>query len=153
MSVGSAARTTGIAFSAALSLVWAVPSQAAGRAAKSAQQLDAYVKIWGRDSGVSAANVQRYYAPQVTYYGKRMSRGQVYRDKLRFIRAWPYRSYRIAPGTFSSGCGRAHVCSARGVLVWEWKSSARRRINGASRLGLTYSDGQIIKETAIPLRR
>src|SRR6185503_1091260 len=38
---------------------------------------------------------ERDYAPYVSYYDKRVDHDTVMRDKARFVRRWPQRSYRL----------------------------------------------------------
>src|SRR3954451_13135627 len=67
------------------------------------RRLITHVSTWSRGPGVNAANVAHHYADRTIYYGKRMSRREVLRDKLQYIAVWPRRRYSIIPGTVSSG--------------------------------------------------
>lgn len=98
----------------------------------------------------------QHYGARVVYYGKLMSRDQVLADKLRFIRAYPYRTYEIAPGSTSTTCSEPDICVARAVLLWERRSASGEASSGASRLRLELSrreGGKIVRESANVLRR
>lgn len=119
-----------------------------------AQRLDRYVRLWERDENVNPETLREYYSDRVVYYGKPMSRDAVYRDKLRFIRTYPYRTYSIVPGSFRSRCGGG-VCRVEAVLSWSRETRGGRRTNGASRLTLVFTNdagGKILRESAVTLR-
>jgi hypothetical protein len=119
------------------------------------QRMRDYVRVWEADERVGPAAMRTYYADRVIYYGKPMSRREVLADKLRFIRAYPERSYDIAPGTLRTRCGPDH-CEARAILLWRRASARGRTESGASALTLVFSAaerGRIVRESARTLRQ
>lgn len=147
-------RALAVAFVATLALSALLVSPAA--AMSPGERLDRYVSIWQSNDRVTRDTVREFYADRVIYYGKRMTRDEVYRDKLRFIRAWPIRTYDIAPGSFRSRCDRSGVCRARAVLRWTRAKPDGRSKSGASRLTLVFAKsegGRIIRESATNIRR
>lgn len=119
------------------------------------QRLRDYVRVWEADERVGPNAMNAYYADRVIYYGKAMSRREVLADKLRFIRAYPERSYDIAPDTLRTRCTPAR-CEARAVLLWKRTNARGRTEQGASALTLVFSaanQGRIVRELATTLRR
>lgn len=119
--------------------------------------LDDYFALWDNDGAVTPANVARLYARQITYYGHAMSRADLYRDKLGFIRQWPKRRYQVEPGTASKRCDATEsTCVFSAVLSWE-RSGASGTQTGRSRVNLTVAqdDGglKIVREGAVTLAR
>lgn len=118
------------------------------------QRMRDYVRVWEADERVGPRAMGAYYADRVIYYGKPMTRREVLADKLRFIRAWPERTYDIAPGSLRTRCNPAS-CEARAVLLWSRTSASGRREQGASALTLVFdarARGRIVRESATNLR-
>jgi len=118
------------------------------------KRLRDYVRVWESDERVGPAAMQAYYADQVIYYGKSMSRRGVLADKIRFIRTYPSRSYDIAPGSVRTQC-RGGECRARAILEWRRSTRAGATQSGASELTLVFSaaaGGRIVRESARTLR-
>ena len=118
------------------------------------QRMREYLRIWEGNENALTGGVNTYYAERVTYYGKNMTRSQVLADKLRYDRAFPQRSYDIAPGSLRTKCEKG-VCQARAELRWIRTDTSGRRENGASDLRLAFSaggDGRIVRESARTLR-
>lgn len=124
-------------------------------APRAEQRLRDYVRVWEADERVGQRAMQAYYADEVLYYGKRMTRREVLADKRRFIRAFPERTYDIAPGSLRTRCDRAQ-CEARAVLLWRRATPSGRTREGASALTLVFSareGGRIVRESATNLPR
>lgn len=120
-------------------------------------KLDSYFAIWADNGQVTQETVDHLYAPRVVYYGQMMTREQVFRDKLAFIRRWPDRHYRIAPGSASKSCTtREDACTLTATLLWDARGPRGRR-SGQSRirLELERQDGSltIARESGTALRR
>ncbi len=149
-----------ISTAAALMVIAALgPAAAQGAGASdeasAERRLRDYVHVWEQDELVAPRAMRTYYADSLIYYGKRMTREQALADKRRFIRAWPQRSYDIAPGSLRTRCGGG-VCEARAVLVWRRTGAGGRTQSGASALTLVFSQaagGRIVRESATTLRR
>ena len=81
--------------------------------------IQAYLALWSHNGDITAAAVSRFYAPDVVYYGKRLTRAQVLADKLRYIRAWPVRRYTEVPGSIQAHCNADRsVCRVSVVMSW-----------------------------------
>ncbi|MDB5594573.1 MAG: exported protein of unknown function [Hyphomicrobiales bacterium] len=140
-----------------LATLAAAPMQAQAQAQDWAQQqVDRYVRVWSTNEGVNRDSMREFYADRVVYYGRSMTREQVFADKLRYIAHWPQREYRMVPGTVSAKCDSAHeVCRATGVMRWSRTSNTGRSASGESRMSFTLtrsSGGKIIRESAVTLR-
>ena len=115
--------------------------------------VQAYFAMWSSDDGVNAASVKRFYAPDVTYYGKRMTRAQVLADKRAYIRAWPVRSYREVPGTFAARCnGDLSLCHVTTDMAWRRTSRTGAVSTGRATIAFDFvpADGgrKIARESA-----
>jgi hypothetical protein len=118
--------------------------------------LEDYVRIWSSDRDVNIATVNKYYAPVVTYYGRQMGRNQVLDDKLRYIRRYPVRSYKIVEGTVAVACNTQRtMCTTSGVMQIQLVDRDGRTLSRMAKLLLTMSSaagGQIIRESAVNTR-
>ncbi|HEX3181807.1 MAG TPA: hypothetical protein VHR44_11235 [Beijerinckiaceae bacterium] len=141
-----------VAFAGSCSAAFSQEAYSPLSTATAQRRLEAYVDTWSANNGINAANVSRYYADRVIYYGKPMSRQQVLRDKLNYIAVWPERYYHIVPGTVSAFCDRQHTaCRVSGVMVWDRRSRVGHRSVGSARLTLILSrasGGRIVRESA-----
>ena len=131
-------------------LVLAAPAQAtpAGRAA----HMDEYLSIWSSNAAITPATVARLYAARVDYYGRPMSAGDVYRDKLAFVRRWPVRRYAAVPGTVGNDCDDASPrCRVSAVMRWSRADRAGHGQSGTNtvRLDLAREGGtlKIVRES------
>jgi hypothetical protein len=75
----------------------------------------------------------------VSYYGKEISRGELLRDYLAFVKRWPERSYHIRPGSIEAQCIRGpDICNVNAILDWVAVSQKRgKRSEGQSTWVLT----------------
>lgn len=81
--------------------------------------IQAYLAMWSHNDAVTAAAVDRFYAPSVVYYGKRFSRAEVLADKLRYIKAWPVRHYAEVPGSIQARCNADRSrCHVSVIMAW-----------------------------------
>ena len=103
------------------------------------QEMNRYFSIWNSDSTVNLNSVAHIYARQVNYYGKLMTPAQVYRDKLNYIRQWPFRKYWVVPGSVSKDCNPAQTtCRITAILSWKKVDrSGRQGSKGANTITLT----------------
>ncbi len=130
---------------AVLTLVLALPLATVARAddggtrAEAERSLQSYLAMWSSDARVTAATVERFYAPQVVYYGKSFSRAKVLADKQAFIRSYPVRDYREVPGTFAGSCNddrsRCHVSAE---VAWRRVDRHGVASTGRARLGFDF---------------
>ncbi len=110
-----------------------------GSRADAERAVQAYFAMWSSNAGINAGLVARFYAPDVTYYGKRMSRAQVLADKQAYIRAWPVRSYREVPGTFSARCTRdLGLCHVTTDMAWRRVSRSGAESTGQATISFDF---------------
>lgn len=110
-----------------------------GSQADAERALQSYLAMWSSNAGVTAGAVQRFYAPSVVYYGKRFSRAAVLADKRNYIRAWPVRSYREVPGTFSARCnGDRSLCHVSADMTWRRVSRHSDVSTGRARIAFDF---------------
>lgn len=84
--------------------------------------------------------LERVYAAEVDYFGKRTTRQAILRDKKAFIERWPERSYTIVPGTLNTNCTRNNICEVTGMVNYRTSSRARNATSeGAARFRLGLS--------------
>ncbi len=88
--------------------------------------IDRYLTVWADNARVTPMTVAHFYAQSVDYYGKAMSNGAVYRDKVAFVTQWPVRRYDVVPGSVSQTCDASNThCRVTAVLRWS-KADGRR---------------------------
>lgn len=118
--------------------------------------IGAYLAMWSHNADVTAAAVERFYAPTVTYYGRRFTRAQVLADKLRYIKAWPVRHYAEVPGSIQARCnGDRSLCRVSAIMTWRRIARDARVSTGRARIGFDFvpveGGRKIARETARPL--
>lgn len=122
-------------------------------------RMDAYFAIWSNNASVTREAVDALYARQVDYYGRSMSRANVYHNKQYLIRLWPDREYRVEPGSVSKTCdAAADRCQVTAILDWKAANSVRAvGTQGATTLvlGLSRENGvlKIDRESGVPVAR
>ena len=124
-----------------------------GTKADAEQALQAYLAMWSSNDDITAAAVDRFYAPQVIYYGKPFTRARVLADKQAYIRAWPVRAYHEVPGTFRAECnGDRSLCHVSADMAWRRVSRRNVVSAGRARIGFDFvpADGarKISRESA-----
>ena len=119
--------------------------------------VDRYLTVWADNARVTPAAVMHFYARSVVYYGKAMSNGAVYRDKIAYVEQWPVRHYDVVPGSVGQTCdaGRMH-CHVTAILRWSKANAARGRSSqGANTMTLDLvreADGpKIARESGTPV--
>ena len=127
----------------ALSCAVAPPGLAQSGEARSVarmQQLSAklarsYLQTWSSSTRAALMHVPQLYAPQISFYGRRLDHHKLMREKARFLQRWPVRSYAHRPGTMRISCdARAARCLVRSVVDWRAESPVRRAVSrGVSR--------------------
>ena len=138
--------------------LWGLASLAVpAAAAEPVAQMDRYFSIWADNARVTPDTVGRLYASRVVYYGKPMTRSDVYRDKLSYIHQWPDRHYAVLPGSLAKSCDATQsACRISAVLSWE-KADPRRgqASKGANTINLMLvrEDGilKIARESGTPV--
>lgn len=129
----------------------------AARAEGSDAVMAQFFATWDRDATVTPAAVDALYARRVVYYGRSLTNGQVYADKLAFTRRWPDRRYAVVPGTVAKSCdGGRTWCRVDATLAYRTRSDARGAIaSGWTRvtLSLAREDGRlkVVREAGRPV--
>ncbi len=119
--------------------------------------IDRYLTVWADNARVTPTMVAHFYARSVDYYGKPMTNGAVYRDKVAYITQWPLRRYDVVPGSVSQSCDAGHThCRVTAILRWSKADAARVRLGqGANTmtLDLVREDGglKIARESGTPV--
>lgn len=124
-----------------------------GTKAEAEQAVQAYLALWSRNSGINEASVERFYAPNVVYYGKSMSREAVLADKQAYIRQWPSRDYREVPDSLTATCNADRsLCKVSADMTWRRVSRGSDVSTGRARLTFDFvpAEGRrkIAKESA-----
>lgn len=140
----------------AVPLLAVLVAPAAAAPASRAAHMDEYLSIWAHNDAINPDTVARLYGRRVDYYGRAMSAGDVYRDKLAFVRRWPVRSYAAVPGTVSNDCSDATPrCRVSAVMRWSRAGRGGGRESGTNtvRLDLAQEDGtlKIVRESGEPV--
>ena len=119
--------------------------------------VDRYLTVWADNARVTPTAVTHFYARSVDYYGKTMSNGAVYRDKIAYVEQWPLRRYDVVPGSVGQTCDAGHMhCHVTAILRWSKANTARGRSSqGANTmtLDLVREAGglKITKESGTPV--
>ena len=101
--------------------------------------IQAYLAMWSHNADVTAAAADRFYAPIVVYYGKRLNRAQVLADKLRYIRAWPVRHYSEVPGSIEASCNADRSrCRVSVVMAWRRLGRGSKVSSGRARVAFDF---------------
>jgi hypothetical protein len=119
---------------AAPTLAWAQPE----REVQAAQLTRAYLETWSSNGKASLSQVRQVYAPQVYFYGRRLTHSALEAEKRRFLARWPSREYALRPDSVSVSCD-SRFCVVSGILDWSAESVARGAVvRGVSSLVQTF---------------
>jgi hypothetical protein len=80
---------------------------------------------WSRGNAAALAALDRLYATEVDYFGKRLSRDEVLADKRRFSERWPGRTCKVQSSYAECNASQCFVDS---YLKWETRSPARKAV-------------------------
>ena len=128
-----------------------------GNKAEAERAVQNYLSMWSSNADVTAAAVQRFYAPRVIYYGRVFSRAAVLADKRAYIRSWPVRSYREVPGSFAAQCNSDRsLCHVSADMTWRRINRRNVVSTGRARIGFDFvpveGTRKIARESARLLR-
>ena len=119
--------------------------------------IDRYLTVWADNTRVTPLTVAQFYARSVDYYGKQMTNGAVFRDKMSYVTQWPSRLYDVVPGSVGETCdARQTRCRVTAILRWSKADAALGRVDrGANTmtLDLVREDGElkIARESGTPV--
>jgi len=92
----------------------AAPAPAAEKAGDPARVRDfimRYHTVWSGSGRDAARALDGFYGDSVRYYGHRLAKAEVLRDKARFAARWPMRDYQVDGRSLRVSCG-AETCRA-----------------------------------------
>jgi hypothetical protein len=96
-----------------------------------------YNEFWSLPNDRSLDFINKIYANNVNYYGKQVSKRQIYLEKTRFAERWPERIYAVRWGSISVNCNG--FCRIEGIVDWYARSLPRNaRSSGAATVELTW---------------
>ncbi len=105
-----------------------------------------YLQLWSTSNQAALADVNQIYGREIRFYGRNVSRRELWNEKRRFTRRWPIRSYGHRPGTMRTDCDVARqTCRVRAIIDWTAADPNRgARSRGASlfELGIDFSGPQ-----------
>jgi hypothetical protein len=84
-----------------------------------------------RSANEALANAQSAYAEQLSYFGKKMHRSEVLKDKEQYFKRWPSRSYALREDSVSVWCA-GNVCQVTGLYDWFVSSLTRGKRAGGT---------------------
>ena len=104
-----------------------------------------YLATWSASNQAALAQVAHLYAPKVSFFGRRLDRQALRREKAHFIQRWPVRSYTHRPGTMGVTCDpERRRCLVRSIM--DWHAEGRRSLvsRGSARFvqGIDFSAGR-----------
>lgn len=109
---------------------------------------------WDADQALAKASTS--YSGFVDFYGKKLTRDDVLRDKIQYMARWPVRSVQPRDESILVGCDQ-NVCSISGIYDWAVSNPLKnKRISGVSKFfyQLQMSNPpQVIKENGIVIER
>jgi hypothetical protein len=112
----------------------------------SADLANSYLRIWSSGDSAAIDDVHDVYAPRVNFYGRVLDKRGITAEKMRFVRRWPVRRYRLLPGTTRVDCDQnRRSCLVRTLIDWQAASPQRRAVSrGVSefKLGIGFAGGQ-----------
>jgi hypothetical protein len=142
---------------AALMLIAASTPALAQSTPRQDAMLGRYFALWDDNGSITPGNIAQLYADRVIYYGRPMTRADLYEEKRGFVRQWPERRYTVEPGTATRRCDdRQSTCVFTAVL--DWRLAGQRGAKaGRSRINLTVAEAgdglKIVREGAVTLAR
>jgi len=64
------------------------------------------------------AELPRYYARSLNYFGKPTDKAAVVADKQRYFERWPTRVFTIRPDSLEVTCPQENTCIVTGLVDW-----------------------------------
>ena len=132
-------------FPAAAAILLAIASSAPAQVGDGGTKADVeraiqnYLAIWSSEKSFDAATIERFYAPQVIYYGKSFSRAQLLGEKEAYARQWPVRLYREVPGSLAARCDDGKtLCKVSADMTWHRVSRSGKVSDGRARLTFDF---------------
>lgn len=105
-----------------------------------------YLQLWSTSNRAALADVGQIYGREIRFYGRNVSRRELWNEKRRFTSRWPVRSYAHRPGTMRTDCDVAgRSCRVRAIIDWnaaDPNRGARSRGSSLFELGIDFSGPQ-----------
>lgn len=121
-------------------------------------KINTFLRTWEDNATVTQAKVDELYAHRVNYYGRLMSREQVLEAKRTIVQKYPYRRYRVVPGTVTRHCSPGS-CTIDAVMRWTVVgANGGTPASGATTVSLSIAPEEngtykITAENGVPLAR
>ena len=90
--------------------------------------------------------VKKLYADNVFYFGEMKSKGEVYSDKMKYLKRWPYRAVSLRDSTVASSC-RFSRCKVTGIYDWSVGNTKGLRKSGSAAFVYEFEIGDELKIT------
>lgn len=91
--------------------------------------------------------VQNLYADRIFYFGEMKSKKEVYSDKVKYLRRWPYRAVSLRDETISASC-RLSRCKVTGIYDWGVGNAKGNKKSGSAVFVYEFDLGENIRITA-----
>jgi len=105
-----------------------------------------YLQLWSTSNEAALADVGQIYGEKIRFYGRTVSRRELWNEKRRFTQRWPVRSYAHRPGTMRTDCDVAgRTCRVRAIIDWTAANPSRGAASRGSslfELGIDFSGPQ-----------
>jgi hypothetical protein len=112
---------------------------------------------WSLPNAQAIAYLDALYPQELTYFGQKVLKAEVIKEKIEFAARWPVRLYSIEPGTLTAICNDRQTCQVQGILDWFASSPERQATSrGTASFQLTLSMGlqvRVLSETSSVLTR
>jgi hypothetical protein len=87
-----------------------------------------YLNRWSTSNRQALQTTPEFYGSSVLFHGRRMSFGELFAEKRRFVQRWPDRDYRYRPDTLNVRCSPgANTCTVRSAFDFEAVNSKQDR--------------------------
>jgi hypothetical protein len=118
-----------------------------------------YLNRWSTSNRQALQTTPKFYGSSVLFHGRRMSFGELFAEKRRFVQRWPDRDYRYRPDTLNVRCSPgANTCTVRSAFDFDAVNSKldrRSRGIGTHELVVSFAGERpvIIAESSRVLSR
>jgi hypothetical protein len=116
-----------------------------------------YHAAWSGSGREAAHALAAFYGDSVRYYGNRLAKAAVLRDKSNFAARWPARDYRVDTRSFQISCGAETCAAAYRVRFSARDQASSRAASGTAQarvvLAIRGADFAIIAEDSSVLTR
>lgn len=112
----------------------AAPTEVSPDGVETEDDANAFVVEYFRQSSGPAdaalAWLAQHYADDVDFFGARLERSAILKQKSAYLRRWPLRSYTVELDSMSTRCDAQAGCHVSGILDWTTTSGERNAAAG-----------------------